>query len=560
MSQSDDPQRDDPQTADKPAEAPASPPRKGILGIHPMKLMFAFEYILQGVGNPWQGITYQPFFAHLTNKFGLGEAAVQGYFSRSYLAWSFKPVIGFFIDAYGKTRTILVATLGLATLMFLLTPFFDSGPEVFFWYMFVLSVLLAATDVAVDRASVVAGDEEAAATGQSKAATVGLNQSISWAAIYGTGIVTAIAGGYVATHFEYQSLMYVLALAPFTVLLVALQLPPDKATPIPLLKSVSNFWEGLNTGPILWIIVFYFMFHFQPAAGAIMTNYQLETLKFTQDQAGFTDGMANVGYFFGVVLFAKYGVAWQDKVGLKRLFKIFILLSIGANLTQYTMLDPWFTRGAGALNTVLPFLDGSQARIAWYSVYNIVFYTFMGFTRMSTFSLVGSVIPSNAAGSLFAGFMSVANLAYSFSYSSGAWLYEHGLEVGFVRTVQQDLFGIPAKAGESMSMVLLVFIGSMAFLLSFIASNKLPDQRETRSSDDATASQEGPRQYAALGQPTLRALNIGMVLTMAAAFSLLFFGAGSDPIQCVLLSFFGSAFLRKVALETLYRRRGAASV
>ena len=354
--------------------------------------------------------------------------------------------------------------------------------------------------------------------------------------------------------------MQVLALAPLTVLVVALQLPADKATPIPLLKSVANFWDGLNTGPILWIIVFYFMFHFQPAAGAIMTNYQLETLKFTQDQAGFTDSMANVGYFLGVVVFAKYGVRWQDSVGLKRIFQIFILLSIGASLTQYAVLDPWFTRASGLIHAALPFLSDEQARIAWYSTYNIMFYLFMGFTRMSTFSLVGSVIPANAAGSLFAGFMSVANLAYSFSYSSGSWLYEHGLEVGVVRTIQQDLFGIPAKTGDSMSMVLLVFIGSISFLLSFIASNKLPDKRETRSSDDATLNQEGPRQYATLGRPTLRALNLGMVLTMAAVFSLLFFGAGSDPIQSVLLSFFGSAFLRKVALEILYKRSGARVV
>ena len=43
---------------------------------------------------------------------------------------------------------------------------------------------------------------------------------------------------------------------------------------------------------------------------------------------------------------------------------------------------------------------------------------------MSTFSLVGAVVPVAAAGSLFAGFMSVTNLGYTFSYASGAWLYD----------------------------------------------------------------------------------------------------------------------------------------
>lgn len=545
-----------------PTAQPQQPPSterpvRKLLGVHPLKLVFAFEYILQGVANPWQGLTYQPFFNHFSTKYGLTEAATQDYFSRSYLAWSFKPVIGFFIDAYGKTRTILVATLAVATLLFLCTSLFDTSPEVFFWFLFVLSVFLAATDVAVDRASVVEGDAEAAATGQSKAATVGLNQSISWAAIYGTSIVTAMVGGYVATHVQLQWLMPALAVAPLTVLIIALQLPKDAAAPIPLLRSVRNFWDGLNTGPILWIIVFYFMFHFQPAAGPIMTNYQLEVLKFTQDQAGVLDGMANVGYFLGVLMFAKWGVRWQDQIGLKRIFQLFILLSIGASLTQYTMLDPWFSKGAGLLHGALPLLDEGTSRMVWYGAYNILFYIFMGFTRMSTFSLVGTVIPSNAAGSLFAGFMSVANLAISFSYSSGSWLYEHGMEVPFVRSVQQDLFGIPAVAGEHMSMVLLVFIGSIAFVLSFIASHKLPDRRQTLSADDVTVHQEGPRHYQALGRPTLSALNWGMAALFAAGVYLLYVEAGSDPIQCVLLSFFASAFFRKVALETLYRRRGS---
>ena len=60
--------------------------------------------------------------------------------------------------------------------------------------MFVLSVVMAGTDVAIDRATVIAGDEEAKATGRSRATTVGLNQAICWLAIYGTGIVAALAG------------------------------------------------------------------------------------------------------------------------------------------------------------------------------------------------------------------------------------------------------------------------------------------------------------------------------------------------------------------------------
>ena len=65
---------------------------------------------------------------------------------------------------------------------------------------------------------------------------------------------------------------------------------------------------------------------------------------------------------------------------------------------------------------------------------------------MSTFSLVGAVVPVAAAGSLFAGFMSVANLGYTFSYASGAWLYEHGMAVAPLRGVQQRPVRVAAAA------------------------------------------------------------------------------------------------------------------
>ncbi len=148
-------------------------------GINPLKLVFALEYVMQGLVNPFQGITYQPFLKHL-HGLGLDDAAVQGLYGKSYLAWSFKPAIGFLMDAYGKTRTALIVLLAIAAAGFLLTPLVAGGAFSFFWVMFTISVVLAATDVAVDRATVIVGAEEAASTGRSRSTAVGLNQAICW--------------------------------------------------------------------------------------------------------------------------------------------------------------------------------------------------------------------------------------------------------------------------------------------------------------------------------------------------------------------------------------------
>lgn len=538
---------------------PATSSMRTIFGYNPFKVLFAMEYVLQGIANPFQGITYQPFFNHFRYDYGLSEAATQQLFSRSYLAWSFKPVLGFFMDAFGKTKVVMAFLLSTAVLFFLLTPLVDTSALIFFWMTFALAVVLAATDVAVDRATVIQGEEESKTSGKSKSTTVGLNQAICWGAIYGTSIVAAVSGGYIADNIDIDYLMYLLALVPLAVLIVVFFLPRDTSIPIPLKNSVVNFWEGLHTGPVMWIILFYFLFHFQPAMGALWTNYQIEELHFTQTQIGFADGASYIGLFIGVIIFATAGIRWQDRLGLKRLFKIFILLSIAVNLTQYMLIEPWFGQITEYIHRLVPFASLDQVRFVYLSTYNMVLAVFLGIIRMSTFSLVGAVIPVSAAGSLFAGFMSVSNLAYSFSYSSGAWLYDNGLSYGVFRYLQQYLFGIQALEGERMSIALLVMIGSMAYLLSFLAAHMLPDRRQTLASEDED-DLTGPQRYRDLGDRFMKTLNTSVVAVGLVFFFLCMFVWKLDIIETALLIFFGLTFARKLFLDRAVRKMNERGV
>jgi MFS family permease len=530
------------------------PIQRTIFGINPYKVLFAMEYVLQGLANPFQGITYQPFFRHFRYNYGLGEAATQNYFSRSYLAWSFKPVIGFLMDAYGRTKTVLTILLIGGAFFYIITPFLDTSAVVFFGMMFALSILFACTDVAVDRATVITGDEESKKTGKSKAATVGLNQAICWAAIYGTLIFSGATGGWVADNVPIRYLMFALALVPLAVFAVVTRLPRDKVEPIPLKQSVGNFWEGLNTGPIMWIVVFYFLFHFQPTLGALWTNYAIETLGFTQTGLGYADGVAYSGYFVGVLLFAWLGIKWQDKFGLKNVFRVFILLSILVNLTQYALVEPWFTSITTTINGWIPGAGIETIRWTWYATYYFFMSIMISLIRMSTFSLVGAVIPVKAAGALFAGFMSIANLAYSFSYASGAWLYDNGLGLSIFRRLQEGLFRIPAEPGEPMSIALLVFVGSMAYMLSFVAVHMLPDRRHTQSIEGEDEYNIGPKHFSVLGRDFLSRLNtVGWIIGLG-LFSLLYVWRGLDIIAAIIGSFFIATLIRKVVLDVAYKR------
>ncbi len=415
--------------------------------------------------------------------------------------------MGFFIDAYGRTRTILFGLLLIGALGYLLTPVFDVGPQMFFWGMFVLSVCFAATDVAVDRATVVVGAQEAEERGTSKATAVGLNQAICWLAIYGGSIVAAVLGGYMAETVPFGMLMACLAIVPLLVLGAVWRLPKDRATSIPLSRSFGEFWHGINTGPILGVMLFYFVFTFQPAMGPLWNNYLLTELAFTQSQVGISEGVGYAGYVVGIILFTTKGLKWQERFGLRRLFRYYICASIVINLTQYLQAEPWFSTNAAVVEQLLPFLGRDNARLAYLCTYSGLQATAVSMIVMSTFSLVGSVVPTNAAGSLFAGFMSVSNLAMSFSYSSGAWLYEHGLEFAALRDLQRSIFGIAGNPGQNMSVNMLILVGSCAFLASFACVHVLPDRAATLATHGTEAVDVGPERWLVLPPRWRRLVN-----------------------------------------------------
>lgn len=528
----------------------SSPPptHSSLFGISIIKWVFALEYALQGLVNPFQGMTYQPFLNHVRLEYGLGEAAIQHLFAKSYLAWSAKPLIGFFVDAYGRTRTLLLGLFACAAIGFLLTPLLDRSALLFFASMFLISVVLAATDVVVDRATVLTGADESKKTGRSKSATIGLNQAICWTAVYGSSIAAAVLGGYAAERLPFSVFLISLSVVPATVLLVSLRLPADRAEPIPLSHSVLGFWRGLHTGPLLEVMLFYFVFNFQPSMGPIWTTHLLTDLHFSQSQVGIGDAASYAGSFLGVLAFAWKGINWQDRFGHRRLFRLYIVVSIIVSLTQFLLLDPWFSQIARCL-AAAPLLHEPTARLLYLCGYNLAQGVVSSVVRMSTFSLVGTVTSTAAAGSLFAGFMSVANLAAGFSYSSGSWLYEHGRQWHFIRNFEAQVQGIPVGANCHLSISTLLAISSLAYLLSFACVHVLPGQRETSAPLADAQHHPGPERWNRLPNAGLRLANWSATLGFVALIGLGSFVGGIDLISSIVASLFLTVLLRKWALD-----------
>ncbi len=364
-------------------------------------------------------------------------------------------------------------------------------------------------------------------------------------------IVSAAAGGYVAEHVPFKGLLVSLAVVPLIVLVVVLRLPRDRAVTIPLRRSIAEFWRGLNTGPVLGVFVFYFVFFFQPSVGTIWTDHLMRDLGFSQPQAGMGDSAGYAGYFVGVLLFAWKGVKWQERIGLRKLFGIYIVVSAVLSLSKYLLVDPSFSAIVGRLHAGAA-VPGPRHRAPRIPV-RLQLRARVGdsVVRMSTFSVAGAVIPVAAAGSLFAGMMSVNNLAYSASYSSGAWLYAHGMELGVVRGVQDALFGIAGAPGQPLSMQMLILIGSAAYLVSFAMLPVLPDRRATLAK---TVDEPGAAGPDATLPPRLRvAVDIGAVVVGVAFLLLAILRWNVGPIPAVLTSFFGVTVVRRLVVVGLAR-------
>jgi hypothetical protein len=131
------------------------------------------------------------------------------------------------------------------------------------------------------------------------------------------------------------------------------------------------------------------------------------------------------------------------------------------------------------------------------------------------------------------------------------------LNYGFCRDVQNFLFGIPSVPGDKMSIALLIFVGSMAYWLSFLAVRMLPDVRQTRATSDTEESLIGPCQFNELGAAFLRKVNFAGWTVSVLLFAVLFWVWGLELIASLIIAFFVPTFLRKIFLDWIYKRRSS---
>jgi hypothetical protein len=142
------------------------------------------------------------------------------------------------------------------------------------------------------------------------------------------------------------------------------------------------------------------------------------------------------------------------------------------------------------------------------------------------------------------------------SYASGAWLYDNGTGLDLLRSVQQALFGIASKPGDSLSVNMLILMGSLAYLASFVCVHVLPDRRQTLDAD-AQRGYAGPERWSALGHGQKRGADVAAVGLGALLLATLLY-LELDPVSSALIAFFVTTGVRKLALDAWLARNARA--
>jgi MFS family permease len=379
-------------------ETPADAPYAGRLVV-----LFALAYFAQGIGQAG-GLISQPLNFYLKQGLGLNPAQVSDYLAILTLPWIIKPLYGLLSDyvplfGYRRKSWLLLVNLMAAGGFLWLSGLTDAGTVIAALTLTAFGT--ASSDVIIDALMVENGER----TGMTARF-----QGIQWLWFKVAAILTALAGGYLASLFEPATALHIAAtvtmLAPVAVIVTsylvireeraALDLAQARETTRSLIAAVRSPTLRIAAGFLaLWC--------FSPAFGTPLYYHMTDNLGFDQRYIGQLNALTATGAIVGAWLFARVFAA--KSMVFRALF------SIGAGIAAilaYLSLA-WPHAQAGAIAAPLNVFAGMAAQIG----------------TLSIFTMAARVCPPQAAGFTFAALMSLYNGVEQSSAILGARLYQH---------------------------------------------------------------------------------------------------------------------------------------
>lgn len=340
-------------------------------------------YFTQGI----EGLPSQGLFYYLKETLHFSPEKIMYIGSIITLAWLIKPIIGYIIDKSFNKKTWIFIALVLDILSVLFLGLLRLPIFMLITLLLINSTNTAFRDVAVDGIMCVEGKIYKA---------TGKIQSIQWMSISVSGLITGIAGGYIAEKWGYR--MGFLCLIPVYILVGITAYFYNDPKILNNQYSKTNLFVDLKkllTNKKLLIVgLFIFLYKYSPSFGTPLFFIQRDTFKWTKLWIGTLGTISTAFEIIGALFYYKF----SQKINIKKWLYFSVFL--------------------GALTT-LSYLYYTPKTVI---IYNLL-YSFIG---MFIFLMVLDFMARNTIGGLeatsFALLCSISNLALTASNLSGAIL------------------------------------------------------------------------------------------------------------------------------------------
>jgi len=347
--------------------------------------MSALVYFSQGIG----GLAGQPLFFYLKETLGLPASTVMYLGSVTTIPWMIKPLYGWVSDTFplwGYRRKSYMIASGLLSAT--TATFLGIIPALSLLFLYVVLILDslggAIKDVAVDGIMVEEGQ---------RLGLTGRIQAIQWGSLTLASVITGLAGGYIAEHFDYHLAFGLIAVFPALVACLALfynEKPAANSTQrVPMREVLKN-------RQLLLSMLFLFLLWFSPSFGVPVSFKMRDELHFSKLYMGF---LGTLGSAFSIL-----GAVWYWKVSKKINLKKWLTIStVVSAISTFAYL--YLTKTSIVVYTVL-FGIASMA------------------TQLIIMDFCARICPQGKEATTFALIMSVLNFGTFMSGIAGGKLYD----------------------------------------------------------------------------------------------------------------------------------------
>ncbi len=370
--------------------------------------MSALAYFSQGIG----GLAGQPLFFYLKETLKLPTSTVMYLGSLTTLPWIIKPLYGWISDTFPlwgyRRKSYMIVSGVLSTTLGTFLGIVPALPLFFLYAVLILDSLSGAIkDVAVDGIMVEEGRRRE---------LTGRIQSIQWGSLTVATVITGLAGGYIAEHFDYH-LGFRLA-AAFPALIACAAFFYEEKPPVGSVRQMS-MREVFRNYPLLLPMLFLFLLWFSPSFGVPIAYKMRDELGFSKLTMGF---LGTLGSAFSIL-----GTVWYWKVSRKIHLRKWLMISTTVSgLSTFAYL--YLTRTSIVVYTIL-FGVASMA------------------TQLILLDFCARICPEGKEATTFALMTSVLNFGMFMSGIVGGRLYDlvgyHWLVVISGTTTLLCLFLIP---------------------------------------------------------------------------------------------------------------------